>query len=81
VSYVAASEVGARVPWFVTGGVTPQTVPGLAAAGGSRFVVVRYLTQAGEGQSADAEAAARRLRAAIDSAVAGGVGRAGRAGR
>jgi thiamine-phosphate pyrophosphorylase len=80
VSYVAASEVGARVPWFVTGGVTPETVPGLAAAGGRRFVVVRYLTQAGEGQAADAEAAARRLRAAIDSAVAGGVGRAGRTG-
>jgi thiamine-phosphate pyrophosphorylase len=72
VSYVAASAVGAQVPWFVTGGVTPETVPGMAAAGARRFVVVRYLTEAGG--AGGAEAAARRLRAAIDSAVAGGVG-------
>jgi thiamine-phosphate pyrophosphorylase len=52
-------------PWFVTGGVTPDTVPGLVAAGARRFVVVRYLTTA-----ADPEAAARRLRERIDAAVA-----------
>jgi thiamine-phosphate pyrophosphorylase len=49
-------------PWFVTGGVTPETVPAMAEAGAKRFVVVRYLTEA-----ADPEAAARRLRAAIDN--------------
>jgi thiamine-phosphate pyrophosphorylase len=75
VSYVAASAAGARLPWFVTGGVTPETVPGLAAAGARRFVVVRYLTEAGTaGGAGGAEAAARRLRDAIDSAVAGRAG-------
>jgi thiamine-phosphate pyrophosphorylase len=52
-------------PWFVTGGVTPETVPAMAAAGARRFVVVRYLTE-----SNDPEAAARRLRSTIDE-VAG----------
>lgn len=51
-------------PWFVTGGVTPDTVGALAAAGARRFVVVRYLTQAEQPRGA-----ARRLRAAIDAAV------------
>jgi thiamine-phosphate pyrophosphorylase len=57
--YAAASPE--RRPWFVTGGVTPETVPAMAAAGARRFVVVRYLTES----PAPAEAA-RRLRAAID---------------
>ncbi len=52
-------------PWFVTGGVTPDTVPVMAAAGATRFVVVRYLTEAN-----DPEGAAGQLRAAIDE-VAG----------
>ncbi|HUQ62168.1 MAG TPA: thiamine phosphate synthase [Acidimicrobiales bacterium] len=56
---VAESETR---PWFVTGGVTPETVPALAAAGARRFVVVRWLTGA-----ADPGAAARALREAIDS--------------
>jgi thiamine-phosphate pyrophosphorylase len=59
VSYAAAH---AGRPFFVTGGVTPETVPGLAAAGATRFVVVRYLTE-----SDDPESSARRLRAAIDA--------------
>jgi thiamine-phosphate pyrophosphorylase len=63
VAYAAGSSE--TRPWFVTGGVTPNTVPGLAAAGARRFVVVRYLTTA-----ADPEAAARRLRDTIDAAVA-----------
>jgi thiamine monophosphate synthase len=50
----------------VTGGVTPDTVPALAAAGATRFVVVRYLTE-----SPDPESAARRLGDAIDAAVGG----------
>lgn len=49
------------IPWFVTGGATPDTIPAMAAAGARRFVAVRYLTESG-----DPESAARRLRAAID---------------
>jgi thiamine-phosphate pyrophosphorylase len=62
IRYAAGS--GQHRPWFVTGGVTPETVAGIAAAGGRRFVVVRYLTE-----SPDPEGAARRLRAAIDGLV------------
>lgn len=62
--YVAATPTGATVPWFVTGGVTPETVGGMAAAGARRFVVVRYLTGA-----SDPEDAARQLRAAIDDSA------------
>ncbi|HTX63806.1 MAG TPA: thiamine phosphate synthase [Acidimicrobiales bacterium] len=51
-------------PVFVTGGVTPATVPGLAAAGLRHFVVVRWLTEA-----SDPEAAARELRGALDRAI------------
>lgn len=57
--YVASADRGR--PWFVTGGATPETIPAMAEAGARRFVVVRYLTG-----SPDPEAAARRLRAAID---------------
>lgn len=53
-----------RRPVFVTGGVTPATVPGLAAAGVRHFVVVRWLTEAG-----DPHAAARELRDAIDRSL------------
>ncbi len=61
-TYAAAS--GEDRPWFVTGGVTPETVPAMAAAGARRFVVVRYLTQ-----SSQPAEAARRLGAAISEAV------------
>ncbi len=61
--YVAATPAGDAVPWFVTGGATPETIPAMISAGARRFVVVRYLTE-----SADPQAAARRLRAAIDPA-------------
>ncbi len=57
--YVAGS--GRDIPWFVTGGATPDTIPAMAEAGARRFVAVRYLTE-----SDDPEAAARRLRAVID---------------
>ena len=56
-----AARHGVGIPWFVTGGASPETVPAMAAAGARRFVVVRYLTE-----SDDPEGAARRLRAAID---------------
>jgi thiamine-phosphate pyrophosphorylase len=62
-----ATEASARspVPVFVTGGVTPERIPELAAAGVRHFVVVRFLTQA-----PDPMAAARALRDAIDAALA-----------
>ncbi|MGH9286430.1 MAG: thiamine phosphate synthase, partial [Acidimicrobiales bacterium] len=34
------------LPFFVTGGVSPETLPDLLAAGATRFVVVRALTLA-----------------------------------
>lgn len=58
--YVAYAVAHAGRPVFVTGGVTPQSVGALAAAGATRFVVVRWLTEA-----TDPEAAARALRAAL----------------
>ncbi len=61
--YVSSTPAGRAVPWFVTGGATPETIPAMIEAGARRFVVVRYLTE-----SADPEAAARRLRRAIDPA-------------
>ena len=60
--YVRYANANAGRPCFVTGGVTPDAVPGLVAGGATRFVVVRYLTEA-----ADPAAAARRLRDAIDA--------------
>ncbi len=51
-------------PWFVTGGVTPETLPAMLDAGARRFVVVRWLTE-----STDPEGAARALRTAIDRAL------------
>lgn len=62
--YVTYAVERAGRPVFITGGVTPETVPVLAAAGARCFVVVRYLTQ-----SDDPWVAARALRRAIDSAV------------
>ncbi|MGH9226387.1 MAG: thiamine phosphate synthase [Acidimicrobiales bacterium] len=60
--YLAYAASTARQPFFVTGGVTPQTVPEMVVAGAQRFVVVRWLTQA-----PDPRAAAATLRATIDS--------------
>ena len=62
--YLSSAVARSSVPVFVTGGVSPATVPGLAAAGARHFVVVRFLTE-----SADPEVAARSLRAAIDQCV------------
>jgi thiamine-phosphate pyrophosphorylase len=69
----AASE--SRLPFFVTGGVTPESVGAMVEAGARHFVVVRYLTQAG-----DPEGAARSLRLAIDEAVRRAGAPANRAG-
>jgi thiamine-phosphate pyrophosphorylase len=62
--YVTYAVAHAGRPVFITGGVTPVTVPGLAAAGARCFVVVRFLTE-----SDDPRASARALRGAIDEAV------------
>ena len=59
--YLGYAARTATRPWFVTGGVTPDTVGGMLDAGARRFVVVRWLTQ-----SADPEGAARALRRVID---------------
>jgi thiamine monophosphate synthase len=48
----------------VTGGVTPEKIPALVAAGVRHFVVVRYLTQAQDPQQATYD-----LRQAIDQAL------------
>ena len=58
-----AADRAGDLPWFVTGGVTPETLPTMLDAGARRFVVVRYLTE-----SDDPADAARRLRAVIDAA-------------
>lgn len=60
-----AAERAGDVPWFVTGGVTPDSLPAMLDAGARRFVVVRDLTE-----SDDPAAAARRLRRIIDAAWA-----------
>ena len=65
--YVALASARAEVPVFVTGGVTPEKVSTLAAAGVNHFVVVRHLTQAD-----DPRRAARDLRQAIDRALCSG---------
>ncbi len=53
----------AQHPFFVTGGVTPATLPAMLEAGARRFVVVRDLTE-----SDDPERSARALRTIIDAA-------------
>jgi thiamine-phosphate pyrophosphorylase len=63
-AYVSLANERAIVPVFVTGGVTPEKIPALVAAGVRHFVVVRYLTQA-----PDPGQAAHDLRHAIDQAL------------
>jgi len=48
------------LPWFVTGGMGPTTIPGAVAAGARRFVVVRAITEA-----PDAAAAVRAIKGVI----------------
>jgi thiamine-phosphate pyrophosphorylase len=56
----------ATKPFVVTGNVTPDTIGPMLDAGATRFVVVRWLTDA-----ADPYAAAKTLRACIDSVLGG----------
>lgn len=59
--YLTTATRRSPVPVFVTGGVTPDTVPGLFAAGARHFVVVRWLTESPRPRDA-----ATQLRVAID---------------
>lgn len=63
-AYAGLAAARAKVPVFVTGGVTPEFIDELVDAGTSHFVVVRYLTEA-----ADPRAAAATLRRRIDEAL------------
>ncbi|HZQ78285.1 MAG TPA: thiamine phosphate synthase [Acidimicrobiia bacterium] len=60
--YVRLAAERSPHPFFVTGGVSPVTLPALAAAGATRFVVVRALTEA-----PDPAAAAKELRRLLDA--------------
>jgi thiamine-phosphate pyrophosphorylase len=61
--YIRLAAERSPHPFFVTGGVSPATLPAIAAAGATRFVVVRALTEA-----PDAAAVAQELRRVIDAA-------------
>ncbi len=64
-SYISLAINRVDVPVYVTGGVDPYCVPNLVRYGAQYFVVVRWLTQA-----SDPLDAARKLKAAIDEALA-----------
>jgi len=64
-----AAAASARLPWFAIGGLNPGNLRPVLEAGARRVVVVRAITEA-----PDPEAAARRLRAALDAATEAGVG-------
>jgi len=57
-----AASAPRPVPWFAIGGIDASNVGAVVAAGASRIVVVRALTEA-----ADPEATARALRAVVAS--------------
>ncbi len=59
----SAEKIGSTVPFFITGGVTPETVPELYKNGARKFVVVRYLTL-----SSSPQKHARLLKDAIERA-------------
>jgi len=44
--YIRLAAERSPHPFFVTGGISPATLPAIAAAGATRFVVVRALTEA-----------------------------------
>lgn len=59
--YIRLAAERSPHPFFVTGGVSPATLPGIASAGATRFVVVRALTEA-----PDPAAVAKDLRRLLD---------------
>jgi thiamine-phosphate pyrophosphorylase len=62
--YVAYAARTVRKPWFAIGGLDAGNVGAVVERGGTRIVVVRALTEAG-----DVEAAARELRGALEGPV------------
>jgi len=62
--YVRYAAARVSKPWFAIGGLDPETLPAVVAAGARRAVVVRAITEA-----PDPEAAARALRAALEAPV------------
>ncbi len=62
--YISFAAAHSKFPFFVTGGVCPDSVPPLVQHGARRFVVVRWLTEA-----SDPLDSARTLRTAIDRAI------------
>lgn len=64
-AYAVECATRSPKPVFITGGISEHNVASLVTAGLRHFVVVRALTEA-----PDPEAAARRLRAALDEALA-----------
>jgi thiamine-phosphate pyrophosphorylase len=60
--YIRLAAERSPHPFFVTGGVSPATLPAIAGAGATRFVVVRALTEA-----ADPATVAKELRRLIDT--------------
>lgn len=72
VSEVARRTAATSMPFFVTGNARPDTVGAMLEAGARRFVVVRWLTEAG-----DPADNARRLVDAIERAQERRVGPAG----
>ena len=60
--YIRLAAERSPHPFFVTGGVSPDTLPAIAAAGATRFVVVRALTEA-----VDPAAVAKELRRLLDA--------------
>lgn len=60
--YIRLAAQRSPHPFFVTGGVSPATLPAIAVAGATRFVVVRALTEA-----ADPSAVAKELRRLVDA--------------
>ncbi len=65
IEYLQYAKKYSTKPFFVTGGVSPDSIENLVSAGARGFVVVRYLTE-----SVDPEASAKSLRRAIDDAIA-----------
>jgi thiamine-phosphate pyrophosphorylase len=61
-----AAGLGLAVPWFAIGGIDPDNVAEVAAAGAERIVVVRALRHA-----ADPRAVAAELRAALEGRAVG----------
>jgi thiamine-phosphate pyrophosphorylase len=59
--YIRLAAERSPHPFFVTGGVSPATLPAIVTAGATRFVVVRALTEA-----RDPAAVARELRRLLD---------------